>query len=198
MRDTPHASAIRWKCASSIIAVMLGCAAPDPRTVEGTLELLSSAVDAADARAVYPLLDRRARAALSSIVLDRQRAARLIAAEYPAQERALALAALGDAVDAADAATLFARRCQRACLNDIGARLGAPAQVRTVGAELEITTQRRTTLRLFRDRERRVGLVWRTAELDRERLQANRELAQIAHNAEVYRRRRTLEAAASP
>lgn len=177
---------------------MLGCAAPDPRTVEGTLELLASAVDAGDATAVYPLLDRRARAALNSIALDRQRAARLIGADYPAQERATALAALGEAADAADAAALFAHRCQRPCLAEIAARLGAPAHVRNAGAELEITTQRGTRLRLFRDRERRVGLVWRTAELDRERLQANRELAQIAQNAAVYRRRRTLEGAAAP
>jgi hypothetical protein len=177
---------------------MLGCAAPDPRTVEGTLELLAAAADAGDAQAVYPLLDRRARAALNSIVLDRQRAARMIRAEYPPQERAPALAALGDALDAADPAILFARRCPPSCLREIAVRLGAPAQVRNAGPELEVTTQRGTTLRLFRDRERRVGLVWRTAELDRERLQANRELAQIAHNAEVYRRRRTLEAAASP
>jgi hypothetical protein len=177
---------------------MLGCSAPDPRSVEGVIELLAAATQRSDAAAVYPLLDRRARSALNSIALDRSAAARLIAADYPEPERAAALRSLGDAARVSDPRALFVRRCPERCLAEIAARLAAPAQQRTLGVELEVTTLRGTTLRFHRDREGRVGLVWHTRELDAERLRANRERAQIAQNAEVYRRRRALENGAAP
>jgi len=177
---------------------MLGCSAPDPRTVEGTTELLGAAIERNDPAAVYPLLDRRARAALASIVKDRSAAMHLIAADYPESERAASLARLGDTALTRDPGELFARRCTERCLAEIGARLGAPARQRVAGDELEITTRRGTTLRFYRDREGRVGLVWNTRQLVDERLRANRELIQIRQNAEVYRRRRALESAAAP
>lgn len=177
---------------------MLGCSSPDPRTVAGATELLAVALESGEPAALYPLLDRRARAALNSIVLDRRAAARSIAADYPEPERAAALARLGDAAAAADARALFARRCAQRCVAELAGRLGTPVRQRVVGDELEVSTRRGTTLRFYRDREGRVGLVWHTRELDAERLRANRELVQISQNAEVYRRRRALEGGAVP
>lgn len=177
---------------------MLGCTAPDPRSVEGLLQRLMSAVEAGDPSALYPLIDRRARSALNSIARDRAAAARLIAADYPEPERAVALSALGDAPQLDDPRALFARRCPKACVAELATQLGAPAEQRAAGKELEVRTRRGTTLRFFRDREGLLGLVWHTAELDDERLRVNRELVQITHNAEVYRRRRALERHSTP
>ena len=118
----------------------------------------------------------------------------MIRADYPEPERSLALAALGDTLDVDDPAVLFERRCGVACMARIGEGLGAPQRMRAEGKELLVTTSRGRQVRLFRGRDGLMGLVWRTQELDQERLRANRELAQVADNARVYRRRRELEA----
>ena len=172
---------------------MLGCSAADPHTLEGTIELAAAAIDRGDAGALYARLDRRARAAMSSIAHDRTAAARMIRADYPEPERSVALAALGDTLDAADPAVLFERRCNAACMARLGDALGAPRQTRKDGKELLVTTSRGGELRFFRGRDGLMGLVWRTQELAQERTRANRELAQVVENARIYRRRRELE-----
>jgi hypothetical protein len=172
---------------------MLGCSAPDPRSVEGILQRLMSAVESEDRRALFQLLDFRARSALHSIAKDRARAARVIAADYPEPERTTARAALGEAPEQNDPHAIFERRCPAACLAELASQLGAPAEEREVGGEIEVHTRRGTRLRLYRDREGRLGRVWRTAELEAEKVRANRELLQIRGNAEVYRRRRALD-----
>ena len=173
---------------------MLGCSAPDSRTPEGALELAAAAVDARDAAALHRVIDYRARSALSSIAHDRERARLAIEADYPEPERTAALTALGDARGAPEGADLFARRCGEACMSELASQLGAIVSQRASGDELVITTSRGRELRLHRGRDGHMGLVWHTAELVQERLTANRELGQIRENAEVYRRRRALEA----
>jgi hypothetical protein len=139
------------------------------------------------------VIDQRARDALASIVKDRARAARLIRSDYPEAERPTALLALGDAVDVADPADLFAKRCTAACIAGLTAKLGAPVSQAMRGDELEVHTAQGGTLRLRRGEDGRWGLPWNTAPLFEERSRAARELVQIRTNAEVYRRRRQLE-----
>jgi len=171
----------------------VGCFEPDPRDVRGALDAAARAIEADDGRALFHLIDQRSRNALHSIAKSRRAAAALIEADYPAPERPQALARLGDAARAQDAAGLFAARCGPACRQDFASRLGAPESRSVDGDELVVTTVTGQQLRLHRGSDGWYGLVWRTAELDRERSRAAQELTQIEANAAVYRRRRSLE-----
>jgi hypothetical protein len=170
-----------------------GCFEPDPHTVRGTLEIAARAVEAGDARALYEAIDRRSTDALGSIVKDRARAASVIRADYPAEERAAGLAELGDALDVKDAAELFAKRCKASCVAAIGAQLGAPTAQTARGDELEVKTTRGGSLRLHRAANGVFGIVWNTQALFDERRRAAHELIQIRANAAVYRKRQALE-----
>jgi hypothetical protein len=172
--------------------MVVGCGAPDPSTVRGALEGAARALEREDSMALYRYIDRRARAALFSIVKSRRESARLIAADYPLAERHGALSSLGDAATVPDAERLFAKRCSAACRAELARVIGAPVAERSAGEELEVETTR-GRLRLFRGRDGRYGIVWQTQALSVERTRASRELLQIRANAEVYRRRRTLE-----
>jgi hypothetical protein len=184
-------------CASYIFSVIaVGCGgSDDAHTVRGALALAARAVEADDRAALYRVIDRRSRAALVSIVKDRAAAARAIRADYPPDQRAAALQALGDAVGVADASALFVRRCDARCVAELGASLGAPVAETVSGDELLVRTAAGRDVRLFQGRDRLWGLVWRTQELSEERLRAARERLQIEANAAVYRRRRELERA---
>jgi hypothetical protein len=138
------------------------------------------------------VLDERSRSALSSIVKDRNRAARLVRADYPPEEQAAAMGALGDGALSADPGELFARRCPAACIAALTAGLGAPVSQTQLGAELLVRTAQGGQLRLFQGSDGCWGVVWKTAELAEERTRAARELVQIKVNAEVYRKRRAL------
>jgi hypothetical protein len=183
-------------CASYIFSVIAsGCqGTDDAHTVRGALALAARAVESDDRAALYRVIDRRSRAALVSVVKDRQTAARAIRADYPAGEQAPALRSLGDAAQVEDAAALFARRCDAQCVAELGANLGAPVSESPAGDELQVRTAAGRDVRLFKGRDGLWGLVWRTQELSDERLRAARERLQIEANADVYRRRRALEA----
>jgi hypothetical protein len=188
----------RW-IALVLFFAMAGCdGTPDPRTVDGALGYALRAVEHDDAAALYKVIDERARHAMISIVNDRREAARLVRESYPEAEQAAALRALGDAAEVTSAQALFARRCDRACREALGATLGAAAETRTEGELTVVTTARGTTVRLFHggDGHGWYGLEWHTAELSGERDRANRDLAIIRENAATYDRRRALEAAA--
>jgi hypothetical protein len=181
-----------FSCATSIFAVTtsggLGCqASDDAHTVRGALALAARAVEADDRAALFQVIDRRSRSALISVVKDRTTAARAIRADYPEAERDLALRAVSDPAE------LFARRCDRACVAELGANLGAPVSETPVDGELIVQTAEGRTVRLFKGSDGLWGLVWRTRELFDERLRASRERLQIVANAEVYRRRKQLE-----
>lgn len=195
MRSFVEYSGWRRTCTSGIFAVLLiGCQDPDPRTVRGALAAASRAAQAADARQLFRLIDRRARAAMGSIVADRRQSAQSIAADYPEAERAAALAALGGAERARDAADLFAQRCAAECLTELAEQLGAPERETPRGdGELEVTTVEGRVLRMYRGKDGWWGLVWHTQALSEERTRAARERLQIEANAGVYRRRRALE-----
>ncbi len=114
-------------------------------------------------------------------------------------DRAAALASLGGAEQAVDAAGLFALRCTEACLRDFGSKLGAPVHEIPQGpSELEVHTAPGAVLQLHRGRDRWWGLVWNTEALSHERDIAARELLQVKANGVVYRRRRALEQPALP
>jgi hypothetical protein len=138
-------------------------------------------------------LDERSRHALISIHADRRAAAEVVRASYPEDERADALAALGEAAEASTPEALFAGRCGRACRDELVANVGAPTAERQDGDELVVTTSR-GELRFHRAHEGQWwGFVWQTQALDRERDVASRDLRQIQRNAEVFQRRDELE-----
>ena len=131
---------------------------------------------------------------MHSIVGDRRAAAAIIEESYPPSERDRALAELGDAVGVDDAAGLFAARCDAECRSEIGSRLGGVERTEVDGEELVVHTVRGAIVRLYRRAEGHWwGIVWQTAELDRERSRANQDLRRVEQNAETYRRRRQLE-----
>ena len=181
-------------CTSCILtAIAGGCGQQDARTPEGVLARAAQALEQQDPRRLFLALDRRARAAMFSIVADRRAAAEMIRADYPEAEQKTAIAALGDAAQVTDAAELFVRRCDAACISGFSAAISAPTSQTQDRQELVVRTVRGQTLRLFRGEDGLLGIVWHTAELSDERLRANRERLQIQSNAEVYRRRRALE-----
>jgi hypothetical protein len=183
---------------AGLIAVLLGCGAPDTREPRGALAVASEAIEARDSRRLFRVIDPRSRHALAAIQAARRQAVALIRADYPADAQAAALAQLGDDALATDPPDLFARRCLAACRAEIGALLGAPAHERVVqgeaGPELEIETATGTRVRLFKGKDDHYGIVYRRVELSDERDRASRELEQIRKNAEVYRKRKALEA----
>lgn len=191
----------RFSRRASVALLALACAAtgcadaPDPRTVRGAIAAAAAAIEERDPARLFRLVDQRARHAMASIVTDRQEAKRLIAAQYPEEERAAALTALGDAANASSATELFALRCGEPCMTGLGAQLGAPQAEERTGDEVVVTTARGGTLHMHAGKDGHFGLVWNTPELVAERDRASRELLQIKENAAVYERRRTLEQA---
>lgn len=180
-------------------AVVLGCGAPDTREPRGALALAAEAVAAGHAPTLFRVIDQRSRFALAAIQQARAEAAALVRADYPPEAQAAALAQLGDAALATDPADLFARRCTKPCMDQLGAQLGAPVRERAAsgeaGPELEVETANGHRIRLMKSREGHYGIVFdRRHELFDERNRAARELEQIRANAEVYRKRKALEA----
>jgi hypothetical protein len=188
----PRHFCARLVALASLASATLGCS-PDTRSVEGALAAAARATESGDARALYKVLDERARHAMISIVRDRRRSAELVQAQYPEPERSRTLAALGEAAHVEDAASLFARRCDAGCMAAIAAQLAAPRSQRQAGAELVVDTARDTEVRLYRGSDTRYGLVWQTEALSRERNQAARDAEQIQKNADLYAKRRRLE-----
>ena len=182
--------------------VIAGCWAPDTREPRGAIAVAAEAVEAGQPRRLFRVIDQRSRHALAAIQQSRAQAAGLIRSDYPTATQTEALAALGDAALATDAPDLFERRCPRTCQTELGALLGAPVSERTVqgeaGPELEIETATGTRVRLYKGKLGHYGIVFRRAELYAERDRAARELDQIRANAEVYRKRKALEAAQPP
>jgi hypothetical protein len=199
MNGSAHYIVLHQACVSFIAAAigafLTACYEPDPRSIRGALAASAHALEVRDGRKLFRVMDQRSRSAMIAIVNARREAARLIRTEYPDSERAAALAALGDARSATDAADLFTQRCVEPCMAELTAAVGAPVAEREVGeSEVEVQTSRGGRLRLHRGKDGLWGIVWKTQALSEERTRAARELIQIRHNAAVYRRRRTLEA----
>ena len=173
-----------------------GDGAPDPRTVRGALDAAAQAIEANDPARLFRVIDQRARYALASIVHSRVTAKQLIEADYPANERASALAQLGDAALASSPADLFAHRCDAACMADFGRQIGAPTAEENTGGDVVVHTARGGTLHMHAGKDGWYGLVWNTDALDAERSKATRDLDQIRQNATAYRLRRTLDSTA--
>ncbi len=181
-----------------LIAVLCGACGigdtPDPRSLDGAMAYLALSLERDDSRMLFRVIDERARHAMISIVTDRRKAAELIEETYPEAERAEALRDLGDAATVADAAALFALRCDATCRRELAASVGVPVETTEDGDEVVVRTSRGATVRMYRSAQGAWwGLVWNTDALDRERDRANQALQQIERNAETYRRRRGLE-----
>lgn len=161
-------------------------------TVRGALANAAEALEGRDAVRLFATLDERTRFAMMSTVKARHEARALIEADYPESEKAGALAALGDAAEVTSAAELFARRCDRACLDVFTDTVGAPASEVVRGDEVEVTTVRGRTLRMHAGADGKYGIVWSTAETAAERAHAARELRRIKENAEIFRKRAAL------
>lgn len=184
----------RFRFASFLFLLSACGGRPDPRTLEGATAYAAQAIEEDDRTRLFKVIDARARHAMISIVTDRQRARAVIERSYPAEERAPAIAALGDAATVPDAAALFARRCDAACIAEIRDSLGAPVEQRVEGRVTIVRTTRERELRWYRKTDSDWwGLEWRTEALVAERDRANRDLAAIEENASTYDRRRSLE-----
>ncbi|MCA9612273.1 MAG: hypothetical protein H6722_10250 [Sandaracinus sp.] len=155
---------------------------------------MAQALEADQGERLYRLLDERSRHALISIHADRRAAAEIVRTRYPEDARAEALAELGDGAQAESPDALFARRCDRACRDDLMESVGAPVEQHREGEVLVVKTSRDRELRFYRQREGQWwGFVWRTEALDHERDVASRDLRQIERNAEIFQRREALE-----
>ncbi|HEX2676839.1 MAG TPA: hypothetical protein VHM19_09370 [Polyangiales bacterium] len=180
--------------AGFLAATAVGCHAgpPDPHSIRGALSYAAQAIEAHDAERLFRVIDQRARHAMASIVTSRVEAKQLIEADYPENERAAALAALGDGAQVKTPAELFGKRCPEACMAELGARLAAPRAEENAGADVVVHTARGGVLHMHAGNDGWFGLVWNTEALVEERAQAARELEQIRENASVYRKQREL------
>jgi len=165
----------------------------DASTVEGALARAASAVGARDHEALFAAIDQRSRFALASVFNARKLAAQEIRASYPQEAQHVALAELGDAVDAKTDADLFRLRCGDVCLDAFAAVLGAPTSVELDDKLATVTTVRGTKTQLYRGEDGNYGLVWETAALVRERTRAAAELDLIRKNGQQYRSQQALE-----
>ena len=188
-----HASGAVLCVSVLLVAALAGCFSPDPRSVEGALARALEAATAGDARQLYKVIDERSRHAMISIVADRRLAAEVIGRSYPDEARAPALAALGDAARAEDAAGLFALRCGAECLADFASKLGAPRERHTAGEDVRVLTTRGAELTLHLGSDTWYGIVWHTGELSRERDRAAAEREQVQRNAALYEQRSALQ-----
>ena len=175
------------------LATLSSCTESDPRNIRGAIEAAMADIAAGEGEQLYLHIDERARHALGGIIVARHKAKQLIEDDYPASERASALAALGDGAIAKNAATLFAMRCKQKCMKEMERNLGAPIEQKVDGSDVLIRTARGTSATLHLGGDTWYGLVWHTDELMAERDRAARELEQIAENAALYRRQRSLE-----
>jgi len=150
---------------------------------------MAASIEADSPARLFRVIDARSRHAMISIVQDRLAAAQAIRDHYPQAEQERALAELGDAAQVADAAGLFASRCDAGCREGIRDRLAASDAVEGDDLDVTVRTARGTTLHLHRLEARDWwGLVWRTEALDQERARAAEERRTIEANAEVYAR----------
>lgn len=190
-RRKPRALAILTGIAA--ITASGACAPdPDPRQIEGAIAAAVQHVEARDSARLFRLVDQRARHAMASIQRDRAEAAQLVRTSYPPAARDETLRTLGDAARATSAADLFARRCDEACLTELGAVLRAPAHVERAGNDATISTVHGDTLPMHLGNDGWWGIVWHTAELEAERDHAAGDLEQVRANAQIYERRRAL------
>jgi hypothetical protein len=173
-----------------------GCGqrAEDPRTVRGALAKAARALEARDSATLFRLIDQRARHAMAGIVQARREAKQRIEADYPANEQAPALIALGDGAQVATPEALFARRCTEPCMRELASRVGVPVSEEPADHEIVVRTARGTTLHMHPGKDTWYGIVWNTPALVAEAAKAAQELEQIRENAAVYQKRRALEA----
>jgi hypothetical protein len=176
-----------------IATFVSGACGGDAATVEGALARAASALGARDHEALFAVIDQRSRFALASVYNARKLAAKEIRASYPQEAQHVALAELGDAVDAESDADLFRLRCGDVCLDAFAAELGAPSSVQVDDRLATVTTVRGTQTQLYRGDDGKFGLVWETAALVRERTRAAAELDLIRKNGQQYRSQRALE-----
>lgn len=158
----------------------------------GALRAATDAADRSDARALYRVLDQRARFAMAATVRYRRQGASLIEAFYPTEVKSRALDDLGDARFAKNAEDLFVRRCNIDCLKRFRAKLGTAASVQTRDRMTRVITQRGGEVYFYRDTTHRYGLVWHSDELEEEKVRAARDLSVIQHNVDVLKRRKAL------
>lgn len=171
---------------------------PDPRELRGFVNYALRAIEADDTEALFRVIDSRSRAAMFSIVSDRQAARALIETHYPEDEKAAALRAIApteaDLADTPEA--YFAARCDSACRNGFRENLGAPTEERAIegsGETLEVTTTRGTIMVHRQESGHWWGLVWELDALDAARNRASRDLRQIETNVTTFERRARLD-----
>jgi hypothetical protein len=179
-----------WLLVTIVVGACVG--EPDARTVEGALAKAATALARNDASGLFRVIDQRARHALAAIVQARHEAAEIIRKSYPAGEQERALGELGDALGAKDAAALFALRCPQTCRDELAARVGAPADVKSDGPVTIVRTARGSELRLFHGTDTWYGIEWQTEAVSRERDRAAAELDLVRKNGELYAQQNAL------
>ena len=173
-------------------ALLAGCA-PDLHDAGGVLGVLAEGCGKDDAAALFPALDETSRHALDAIVTARRGALAAITKSYPSEARAEAEAQLGDAARAESGAALVALRCDAQCVRTFCEGVGAPSESVAEGKQLRVKTVRGGSYLLGRGKDQRLGIVWRTDELVRERRRAFAELSSIESNAKVYEQQKALK-----
>jgi hypothetical protein len=180
----------------ALACVFVGGCGSDPRDLDGALAKAAAALADDDPAELFKVIDQRARHAMVSIVNARHKAAEVIRASYPEADQARALAELGDAKDATDAAGLFAMRCAASCRQELAAKVGTPTEQHQDGDVTVVHTSRGGELRLFHGNDSWWGIVWNTEALARERTRASAELDLVQKNAVLYRQQKVLEGSA--
>lgn len=193
----PEGALCRWpttvRAALLITSFVVGACGGDATTVEGALARAASAVGARDHEALFAVIDQRSRFALASVYNARKLAAQEIRGSYPQEAQHVALAELGDAIDAKSDVDLFRLRCGDVCLDAFALVLGAPSSVELDDRLATVSTVRGTKTQLYRGEDGKYGLVWETAALVRERTRAAAELDLIRKNGQQYRSQQALE-----
>lgn len=204
MEQKDKVSKRTWPSLSRLVsAVCVLCALvhcdsqPDPRELRGFVNYALRAIEQDDPDALFRVIDSRSRAAMFSIVSDRQAARALIEAHYPEAERDEALRSI-TAIEADRAETpeeYFAALCDHRCREAFRDNLGAPTEERQIegpGETLEVSTTRGTIVVHRQDSGHWWGLVWELNALDDARNRASRDLRQIETNVTTFERRERL------
>ena len=179
---------------SAMLCVLIFAACEGhPQTLDAMLDFAVSAIEANNPKALFRAIDERSRFAMDSIVSDRNRAAKIIARDYPDEAKRTALAQLGEAADVESATELFVSRCSKACMREFGLKVASRKSIEKHGNETLVHTVKGTQIRVYGGPGTTgYGLVWRNNKLTQERIKANRDLKTVIQNAKIYRQRRKL------
>lgn len=187
----PHPRRLPWLAVLTGAAMASACSDPPPRTartLEGAFERVAAAIDAGDATRLYWDLELETRWSLMTIHRSQQRIQRLIATDYPADERARAVGRWRTAADAKTPGELFAALCAaRDCLGPLREKIGAIDRVERTTEGGVVHTIPGGVYRFKKGRDGRFGLEGFRDDFATFEHEVSRDLAVIERTATQYR-----------